>query len=181
MKKILKWTLIVIVIIITLFIIYNKSIQSNLAKYENIANRNWSELFNYATQRITILNQSIENNSILSQEIAKNIENRKQYADACSDKYLYLEYELNERLLAFIDSIDTNHKATNDLKEYFVQTNDSLNQLVDLYNESAFIFNNYKYRFPNVLIAAQNNYKTKKNLFIMAFIIKILLQKNKKQ
>ncbi|MDR0866146.1 MAG: LemA family protein [Candidatus Symbiothrix sp.] len=168
--KVLKWFLgmiaSILVAIIVLTFIYNHIVKSNLVKYENDVHKNWTELFTSSTERLIPLESYLVNDSTIYGEVLKNSNTRNQYKDKCSEEYVYLEYELNKSLIAFLDSLDMSSEKNFLLKEEFIRSSSKLNKLAKTYNQSVFVYNSYMYQFPNIIIAKRNNFKIKEQFTI---------------
>lgn len=182
MKKILftlsKVFLVIILLSLSLYFVYKRSVKNNLEDKLKILNNNWVELIEIQNEKndflIKMINESpkeIEYLDSLKEYLIKQTKNKKVVRE-CDQDFVYEQYLSNKYMLPFIKfysekdmlvNIENKNKLNNlhsNLK--------TLNEVITKYNTSVRDYNFYITVFPNFLIARSYDY-SKKDYFEIKF------------
>ncbi len=177
MKNKIKKSFYIISCCIFLFCIciyfYIQSIKSHLKELESDVSNKWTEYFLFSTERVTVTGEfincrdcNIPNQTEIQLAVKNNLIERNKYKKECNLNYIELEFHLNKRLMNLLDSSNLDTAKYKTFKTSFVFSNNKLNDLVYVYNNSVMNYNMFRSMFPNFLIAKKDGYKRKKQFTI---------------
>ena len=143
-----------ILFIITLVIVYflfKHNVLNNLEHLNNNAESNWNIYTENLKKRNTELSQQNFKNDSLKYfwNKAKSISTTK-----CSKELEYNEYKINQFTMS---------------ANLISNLNDKINLSLDNYNQAVREYNQYRVRFPNVIIAKKTNFPKDFNFFVYRY------------
>ncbi len=168
--KLLKGSLITFLLLVIFSIfgysVYENKVLNELQNLNDDVNQKWNSYANLLKERNSYLFKENFQNDSLKYYLKKS---RSINATAYSKELEYNEYKVNK--FTIIDSALT-------------ETNNSLNSSINKYNEAARIYNFYKIRFPNFLIAKKTKFNKRLRYFEIQYGVsneEIMIKKKKRE